>query len=172
MAWNLAALPLNIDPQQILLHLLNFVILFAGLWLLLYKPVRNFMKKRKEYYEQMEESAKEKEREAEEKRSAYEQKLAEADHEIEEKRAAVRQELENYELKRKQAAEEQAAAVLSEAHKRAAEDREYTVRAARKEISALVADATEKLALNKSTSEMYDQFLDKAERGDDAGGKA
>ena len=32
-------MPLNIDWQQILLHLLNFAILFAGLWLLLYKPV-------------------------------------------------------------------------------------------------------------------------------------
>ena len=44
-------MPLNIDWQQILLHLLNFVILFAGLWLLLYKPVRNFMQKRNEEYE-------------------------------------------------------------------------------------------------------------------------
>ena len=41
-------MPLHIDWQQILLHLLNFVIRFAGLWLLLYKPVRNFMPKRNE----------------------------------------------------------------------------------------------------------------------------
>ena len=44
-------MPLNIDWQQILLHLLNFVILFAGLWLLLYKPVRKFMQNRREHYE-------------------------------------------------------------------------------------------------------------------------
>ena len=30
-------IPLNIDWQQILLHVLNFVILFGGLYFLLYK---------------------------------------------------------------------------------------------------------------------------------------
>ena len=39
-------MPLNIDWQQILLHLLNFLILATGLTLLLYKPVKRFMKKR------------------------------------------------------------------------------------------------------------------------------
>ena len=33
-------IPLNIDFQQILLHLLNFAILGGGLYLLLYKPVK------------------------------------------------------------------------------------------------------------------------------------
>ena len=41
-------LPLNIDIQQILLHLLNFTILFAGLYFILYKPVRKFMDAREE----------------------------------------------------------------------------------------------------------------------------
>ena len=35
--------PLNIDWQQILLHALNLVILIAGLYLLLFKPVKRFM---------------------------------------------------------------------------------------------------------------------------------
>ena len=43
-------IPLNIDWQQILLHLLNFVILAGGLYLLLYKPVLAFMEKRQAYY--------------------------------------------------------------------------------------------------------------------------
>ena len=43
-------IPLNVDWQQILLHLFNFIILFGGLWLLLYKPVKNFMAKREAYY--------------------------------------------------------------------------------------------------------------------------
>ena len=42
-------IPLNVDWQQILLHLFNFIILFGGLWLLLYKPVKNFMAKREVY---------------------------------------------------------------------------------------------------------------------------
>lgn len=42
-------IPLNVDWQQILLHLFNFIILFGGLWLLLYKPVKDFMAKREAY---------------------------------------------------------------------------------------------------------------------------
>ena len=34
-------MPLNINLQQILLHALNFVILFGALYFLLYKPVRD-----------------------------------------------------------------------------------------------------------------------------------
>ena len=45
-------IPLNIDFQQILLHLLNFAILGGGLYLLLYKPVKQFMEKREAYYRQ------------------------------------------------------------------------------------------------------------------------
>lgn len=46
-------MPLNIDWQQILLHLLNFVILFAILYFLLYKPIKDFMQKRMDYYKSL-----------------------------------------------------------------------------------------------------------------------
>ena len=51
-------LPLNIDIQQVLLHLLNFTILFAGMYFILYKPVRKFMDAREEHFKQLEEEAK------------------------------------------------------------------------------------------------------------------
>ena len=38
-------IPLNVDWQQILLHLFNFIILFGGLWLLLYKAVKKRLSK-------------------------------------------------------------------------------------------------------------------------------
>ena len=47
--------PLNIDLQQILLHLMNFVILFAILYFFLYGPVKKFMDNRREYYKQLDE---------------------------------------------------------------------------------------------------------------------
>lgn len=50
-------IPLNIDWQQILLHVLNFVILFGGLYFLLYKPVKNFMAKREAHYAEMAQKA-------------------------------------------------------------------------------------------------------------------
>ena len=43
-------MPLNIDWQQILLHLFNFIILAAGLSFLLFKPVKKFMAQREESY--------------------------------------------------------------------------------------------------------------------------
>ena len=50
-------MPLNIDWQQILLHLLNFAILAGGLYFLLYKPVKDFMAKREQYYKDLGEAA-------------------------------------------------------------------------------------------------------------------
>ena len=50
-------MPLNINLQQILLHALNFVILFGAMYFLLYKPVKSFMDSRKAHYEKMDEDA-------------------------------------------------------------------------------------------------------------------
>ena len=150
MLYNIAAVPLNIDWQQILLHLLNFVILFAGLYLLLYKPVKAFMQKRREHYEKMDKDAEEQSKKADAARAEYEEKLSSCDREIEEKRAAAKKELE-------------ADAILAEARKKAAEEKRHALRAARREISALVSDATEKLVLKETAQEAYDQFLDAAD---------
>ena len=43
-------MPLGIDFAQIFLHLFNVVILFGGLYFILYSPVKKFMDKREEYY--------------------------------------------------------------------------------------------------------------------------
>ena len=50
-------IPLNIDWQQILLHLFNFVILTGGLYFLLYGPVKKFMNKRLRYYKELDKQA-------------------------------------------------------------------------------------------------------------------
>ena len=57
-------LPLNIDWQQILLHLFNFLILAGGLYLLLYKPVKQFMDKREQTYQAMNDAADQKAQQA------------------------------------------------------------------------------------------------------------
>ena len=51
-------LPLNVDLQQILLHLFNVVLLFGILYFLLYKPIKDFMNKRTQYYKDMDDKAK------------------------------------------------------------------------------------------------------------------
>ena len=57
-------MPLNIDWQQILLHLFNFVILAAGLTFLLFNPVRKFLENRRKHFEEREDSAARKEKSA------------------------------------------------------------------------------------------------------------
>ena len=58
-------MPLNINFQQIFLHLLNFTILFAAMYFLLYKPVKDFMDKRAAYYADLDRQAQDKLEEAE-----------------------------------------------------------------------------------------------------------
>ena len=73
---------LGIDIQQILLHLLNFVILFTGLYVLLYGPVKKFMDSRIEEYKKQDDEAEEKLKNAEKLEAEYKEKLAGADAEI------------------------------------------------------------------------------------------
>ena len=59
-------LPLNIDLQQIFLHMLNFVILAGGLYFILYSPVKKFMDQREAHYAEMDQAAADKLAEVEE----------------------------------------------------------------------------------------------------------
>ena len=68
-------MPLNIDWQQILLNWMNFVILAGGLYFLLYKPVKQFMAKREEYYQELDQQVQEKLSQAEELKTQYQVKL-------------------------------------------------------------------------------------------------
>ena len=72
-------IPLNIDWQQILLHLLNFVILAGGLYLLLYKPVKAFMEKRQQYYQEQDAKAAKTLADAEKTAAEVRQQLKNAD---------------------------------------------------------------------------------------------
>ncbi len=74
----MTGLPLNIDITQILLHLLNFTVLFAGLYFILYKPVRKIMNEREEHFKKLEEDANGKIEESEKAKEEYESKLKNA----------------------------------------------------------------------------------------------
>ena len=75
-------MPLNIDFQQIFLHLLNFTLLFAILYYLLYSPVKNFMAKREAYYADMEKEANAQLASAQQEKEEYSALRAAADEEI------------------------------------------------------------------------------------------
>ena len=159
-------IPLNIDWQQILLHLFNFVLLFAILYFLLYKPVKQFMDKRIEYYNKMDGDAKAKLEDAEKAKAAYLQKLASAEEEISAEKEKSRKELEEVSVLKKKQAEQEAAKIIKDARQCLEREHAQMLRDAQNEISDMVTNAAEKLVINASTSQVYDQFLDTVKRSE------
>ena len=143
-------IPLNIDWQQILLHLLNFVILAGGLYLLLYKPVKTFMEKRQQYYQEQDAKAAKTLADAEKTAAEVRQQLKNADADAAAKLAA---------------AQKSAEQILADAHAAAQREHDKLLSDAQKELKDLAVTATEKLVL-QSDGDAFDQFLDAAERGE------
>ena len=154
-------MPLNINLQQILLHALNFVILFGALYFLLYKPVKGYMDARRAQYEKMDEDAKAALAQAQQTKESYEAQLKAADAEIAHRRADA-------DAAQRAQAQQQADEIIKKAHAAAAGEHERVMEQAKGEISELMSAAAEKLVLS-STSDAYDQFLDTAEERKDNG---
>ena len=158
-------MPLNIDWQQILLHLFNFVVLFAILYFLLYKPVKEFMEKRTEYYKTLDDEAKRGLADAEKTKNEYRQKLAASDDEISAKKNKAHVDTEKAREAIIKRAEKQAEKIVADARKDIEYNRAKMLKEAQTEITDMVAKAAEKLVAQSTTSEAFDQFLGAAERG-------
>lgn len=159
------SIPLNIDWQQILLHLFNFTILAFGLYFLLYKPVKQFMDKRVEYYRNMDEEAKNNLQQSEAAKQEYFEKLKSADAEIEKKRQAAEKTVNDTTAQMMLSAKQEADEIISNAKRKAETEREKLLESAQSEITEMVTAATEKLILQSGTSESYEQFLNAVEGG-------
>lgn len=160
-------MPLNIDWQQILLHLLNFVVLFAILYFLLYKPVKQFMEKRAEYYKNLDEEAKTNLAEAEKAKEEYLKKLDLVEDEIAAKRQEAHIKMEEASAAKIKLAKEEAEKIVAEAHKDIEYDRIKMMKQAKKEIRHMVTSAAEKFVAKSTTPEAFDEFLEAAKRGED-----
>lgn len=75
-------MPLNINWQQILIHLFNFFLLYALLYFLLYTPVVKFMEERARKYKEMDDQANDKLEDAKRILSEHQEKLDTVDREI------------------------------------------------------------------------------------------
>ena len=151
-------IPLNIDLQQILLHLFNFAILAFGLYILLYKPVKSFMEKRQAHYEAMKTEAEDCLNKAREQEALYTKRLKEADEEIAQKRREAAAKAREVEQLRLAEAEAKAAKLLANAQYNAVRERDKMLAEAREEISDMAVAAVEKM-MHESVSKAYDQFL-------------
>ena len=129
-------IPLNIDWQQILLHFFNFSILVGGLYLLLFKPVKDFMAKREQHYQAIDDDAAAKLREAEEKVKSADERVAALDNEL---------------TAQRESAAKEASAFAERERKKIVDD-------ANREAVAIAEAAMDKL-VNEHTSAAYDDFL-------------
>ena len=157
-------MPLNIDWQQILLHWMNLAILTGGLYVLLYKPVKEFIAKREEHYRQMEGEAADKLAQAEQVRAEYQAKLDGAGEEIRQARAKAQQALQQSTEDQLAQAQEQARQIVAHARAEAEHSRERIMSESRRELKELTARAAKKLAAHPE-ADPFDQFLDLAEGG-------
>lgn len=157
-------MPLNIDFQQILLHLLNFAILFTGLYILLYKPVKDFMKKRHDHYSEMDNRTRADLEGAEKTKKEYEDRLATANSEIQEKKNRFEADMNEMKKERIAEAEKEAGKIIANARETAEREKKRIIENADKEAKDIIAEAAENI-VNASLSDNFDSFLDKAEGG-------
>lgn len=157
------SIPLNIDWQQILLHLFNFAILAGGLYLLLYKPVKDFMAKRSAWYSEQDARAEQNRTEAEALKAEYAQKLQSCDGELQAKRAEAEKLLEQEAAQRRDAAKAQAEKIVEDARTQAAQERQKLLDEAKPELTRIAVEAAKKLCAGDSAGSL-DAFLDAAER--------
>ncbi|MCI5877315.1 MAG: ATP synthase F0 subunit B [Lachnospiraceae bacterium] len=159
-------IPLNIDWQQILLHLLNFAILAGGLYLLLYKPVKAFMAKREDWYQAQADEAEKTRQEAEALKAAAQAQTDAAAEEAKAIRAKAREDAQEDVRRLKEDAQAQAEKLLSDARVIAENDRKRVMEETEHQVKELVSAAAEKLVLS-SDGAALDQFLELAGKGED-----
>lgn len=157
--------PLNISLQQILLHLFNFAILAFGLYFLLYKPVKDFMEKRKDHYAAMQNEAEAHLAKAKENEEEYSLRLKGAEEEIAAMRRAAAAEAEAAAQRSMAEAEAKADKLMAEARENARREADKLIAEAQDSVSEMAVAAVSKL-LGESLSRSYDDFLSAAERSE------
>lgn len=148
-------LPLNIDVQQIALHMLNFVILVGGLYILLYKPIKDFIDKRIEFYRVKDESANQVLEGVKEKEAQYNDKLAKASQEIDDMKNNALKEAKDAADKKIEEAENKASKIIAEAKETAKREHDKIVSEANTEVAKLAAKAAAKIL---DESDAYESF--------------
>ncbi len=152
----MTGLPLNIDWQQILLHLFNFVILAGGLYILLYKPVKDFMEKRIQYYREMDAASGQVHDKAFQTKEEYEKKLKDAEAEIAQMRTKAADEARQAGERQLAKARQEADKIISDARKKAEAENRRMVQEAGEEIARLAGEAAAKLLSGED--DMYGEF--------------
>src|SRR5699024_9218396 len=158
-------LPLNIDLQQIFLHMLNFVILAGALYFILYSPVKKFMDHRAARYAEMDAATAQKLAEAENLAAGHQALRHKLEHELRGRSAETQKTAQTAAPQQLDRAQQQADQIIAAARKNAESIRAKALADSQKELKELAMAAAEKLALS-SSRDAFDEFLNLAEEGD------
>ncbi len=153
---------LGINFLQIVLHLLNFFILSLGLYVLIYKPVVDFMEKRRAHYEELDQKANSFLEEADEKLKLNKEKLANIDEEIQNIKKEAIKEAEIEANNRIEAAKKEEAQILQRAKQAAEFEKEKIFKDTRDELKHLVMKAIDRS--NQGEEDVFDAFVDASEK--------
>ena len=157
-------MPLGIDFAQVLLHFLNVVILFVGLYVLLYAPVKKFMDDRAAQYKKRDEKSREKLAEAEKIKAEYEEKLRRAEEEIAAQRKTAAEEIAADRKQVQETAKAEAKQIVEDAKRSATDQRLKIVRSAKEDITRMIEEATRKVMDGDNSGDPYEDFLREMER--------
>ena len=154
-------MPLNINIQQILLHMFNFVLLFGISYFLLYTPIKKFMDERKKYYEDMDKEANQKIKDAEVAKNEYENRLSLLDDDIAQKKSEALAEAQEKRDQIINKARAEAEEIIESAKKVSAFERERNIARAKEEIEAYVTKAAKEIVMS---GDPYENFANAAKK--------
>jgi len=149
---------LEIDPVTILAEILNFLILAVALYFLFFKPLTKRMEERTQEKEALLADAREKEKQAEQKLSEVEQRLANIDEEIESRLEKAYQEAQEESQSLLVATQEEAEKILSEAEKEAAKRQQQEMEQLQENLVDTILDISSKI-LTKTTPQVVHENL-------------
>jgi len=151
-------MPLNIDFQQVLLHMLNSLVLFSVLYFVLYKPVKDFMAKREQHYREMDDAAKAKVADSEKLYADYRAKYDALSGDIAADRSRMMEEAEADRARTIDQAKKDAEQILDKARQQADMEKNRILAAVSDDARDIIADAARNI-LTCDPSQVYDEFL-------------
>lgn len=153
-------LPLNIDFRQILLHMFNFVILIGGLYILLYKPVKDYMDNRLNTYKQMDEEANQKLNDANALQDKINKQIADVDKDLSKAKLEAHKQIEEEKANIIKKAKEEANQIIEDAKEKANNEKAKIVASSSSDIEELVSKTVKEMLAKDS----YEEFLNNVDK--------
>ena len=151
---------LDIDLVTILAEILNFLILAAALYFLLFKPMMKRIDKRAEEKERNLREAREKEMEAEDKLNTIEERLSNLNSEIESRLDEAYQKAQSERQSLLEATQEEAEKILSDAENEAAKRQQQEMEELQERLVDTILDISSKILGKTTPKEVHENLIE------------